>query len=156
MNRLPYPRPHPAIYSPPQIDKRLPKEEPGQKKAKSMTIVAGFRCRDGVLLLADSQHTIGDARYKDPKLWRIDLAEEGSTLIVTAAGVDSIILETVDSLIDAGSEFKIPITFTMIEATVRDFKLGNETVILIGTKLSIENESRLIRVMEDEQGEGKN
>jgi hypothetical protein len=45
-----------ALYSPPPMGKRLPKEEPRPQRGKSMTIAAGFQCIDGVLLLADSKH----------------------------------------------------------------------------------------------------
>ena len=76
-----------GLYSPPQSNRRLPKKEPRPQQGKSIPIAAGFRCRDGVLLLADSQHSAGDNRYTGPKLWNMyyNFARIDETLRCTPA-----------------------------------------------------------------------
>ena len=83
-----------------------------------MTIAAGFRCWDGVLLVADSRHSIGDAAYQNPKLWVIDCPESGSLFVLTAAGADNAILETVDSLKHDPIIYANSVSFEMIEAVI--------------------------------------
>jgi 20S proteasome alpha/beta subunit len=51
-----------ALYSPPQINRRLPKKEPRPRQVKSMTIAAGFRCYDGVVICRDSEQTSGQSK----------------------------------------------------------------------------------------------
>jgi 20S proteasome alpha/beta subunit len=55
MSRFASQAPAVALYSPPQFNKRLPRQEPRPQQGKSMTIAAGFQCADGVLLVADSR-----------------------------------------------------------------------------------------------------
>ena len=117
-----------------------------------MTIAAGFRCRDGVLLLADSRHTIGDAGYQGQKIWGIDCGESGSSLLVTAAGTDSAILETVDFLkSDAGIRGN-SLSFETVTNAIRRCNPGKNSTLLVGVKLRNEEQARLLRVEEDDEG----
>jgi hypothetical protein len=58
-----------GLYSPPQINRRLPKKEPGPRQVKSMTIVSGARCYDGVVLCTDGEHYVGQSKFYQKKIF---------------------------------------------------------------------------------------
>jgi 20S proteasome alpha/beta subunit len=37
-----------------------------------MTIAAGIRCTDGIVLCSDTEHTEGDGKYEKPKIFSHD------------------------------------------------------------------------------------
>lgn len=47
-----------------------------------MTIAAGIRCHDGLVICADTQHTKGESKYNRPKIWAND-----RDLVVTGSGL---------------------------------------------------------------------
>ena len=51
----------PLPHRPPHPNRRLPR--------KDMTLVAGFRCKNGVVICADTQHTGTYIKFVAPKLW---------------------------------------------------------------------------------------
>jgi hypothetical protein len=115
-----------------------------------MTIAAGFRCRDGVLILVDSQHSVGNSKYQGPKLWEIEWGK--SSVVVTAAGDDSSILEAVEHLRRKIDGFSENVGFQAIDEAIRSCKLGRGLVLLVGAKLEHESTARLLRVEEDNEG----
>jgi len=88
-----------ALYSPPQIYRRLPKKEPRPRQGKSMTIAAGFRCYDGVVLCTDSEHTVGQSKFYEKKIFRIDA--ENATAFLAGAGHDVYIKSAADEIASA-------------------------------------------------------
>jgi 20S proteasome alpha/beta subunit len=38
----------------------------------AMTIAAGIRCTDGIVLCSDTEHTEGDGKYEKPKIFSHD------------------------------------------------------------------------------------
>ena len=141
-----------ALHSPPQFNRRLPTKEPRPQQVKSMTIAAGFRCLDGVLLVADSKHNIGDASYSGPKIWEVECGESGSSIIVTGAGVDSAISDAVDYLRDDAAINGDSVSFKIVESAIKGSGFGKETTLLLGVKIRSENRGRLFRVEEGDQG----
>ena len=141
-----------ALHSPPQFNRRLPTKEPRPQQVKSMTIAAGFRCLDGVLLVADSKHNIGDASYSGPKIWEVECGESGSSIIVTGAGVDSAISDAVDYLRDDAAINGDSVSFEIVESAIKGSGFGKETTLLLGIKIRSENRGRLFRVEEGDQG----
>src|ERR1039457_6537895 len=139
------------LYSPPQFNGRFPKHEPAPQKAKSMTIAAGFRCRDGVVLLVDSQHSTSNMKYPGDKLWNLE-SQDGSKVVVTGAGDDAAILQAVDLIRDGLGTFLKPLVIADIENIARESKPGLETTLLLGIRLTAEKQARLARVQEDAQG----
>ena len=45
-----------------------PNSKPERLRRKCVTIAAGFRCVDGIMLCADTQETLGFLKRKHPKL----------------------------------------------------------------------------------------
>ena len=80
-----------GLYSPPQFNWRLPKKEPRPRQVKSMTIAAGFRCHDGVVLCTDSEHTSGQSKSYDHKIFE---ATAGNALIYVAGAGDDVYIRT--------------------------------------------------------------
>ena len=62
-----------------------------------MTIAAGFRCSDGVVVCADREHTTDMGKFKGDKILTRRLSTE-LRLIVTGAGTSDFIGITADSL----------------------------------------------------------
>ena len=75
-----------GLYSPPHFKRRLPRKEPRPQQGKSMTIAAGFRCRDGVVLCTDSEHTAGESKFYEKKIF--EAKSENATVYVAGAGHD--------------------------------------------------------------------
>jgi len=144
------PRPHLPVYPKPKPERPA--------RSKSMTIAAGFRCFDGVLLTTDSEHSCGLSRYSGQKIWPIECGDfisgpqpNCSTLLVAAAGFDSTISETVTSLRNDEGIRGSSITFETIESAIRRCASGiGSTVLLLAVKLHTEQQARLLRVVEDE------
>jgi 20S proteasome alpha/beta subunit len=74
------------LYLPLEINTRLHPKEPRPRQGKSMTIAAGFRCSDGVVICTDSEHTAGQAKHYGPKIFE-EVAGNGA-LYVAGAGTD--------------------------------------------------------------------
>jgi len=64
--------------------RRFPKGEPKPQQVKSMTIAAGFRCFDGVVLCSDSEHTEGQSKFYDTKIFEVKA--NNAVLYLTGAG----------------------------------------------------------------------
>jgi 20S proteasome alpha/beta subunit len=56
-----------------------------------MTIAAGFRCHDGVVLCTDSEHTSGQSKSYDHKIFE---ATAGNALIYVAGAGDDVYIRT--------------------------------------------------------------
>lgn len=117
-----------------------------------MAIAAAFQCADGVLLVADSKHNVGDASYPGQKLWEIQCGGFGSSLVVTGAGVDSAILDAVNSPKDDQGIDADSISFGTIEGAIRRCGFGKDSTLLIGVKIRSEQPARLLRVEEGDEG----
>ena len=141
-----------GLYSPPHFKRRLPSEEPRPQQGKSMTISAGFRCRDGVLLLVDSQHSAGQTKYQGPKVWTLPCGDETSSLILTAAGSSSSIADTVDAIQSAIGKLTHDVTLKNIKDVLRRINPGEGNVLLLGVQIQNEDKSQLLRVEQDSQG----
>lgn len=122
-----------------------------------MTIAAGFRCFDGVLLATDSEHTAGQSKYKGQKIFEVKCGDffsgtipEYSRLLVAGAGDDSAISEVVESLGNSEEIYTQSVTFDGIEKAIRRCKPGRGSTLLIGVKVYTEQKARLLRVEEDD------
>jgi len=84
------PLPHHIPYP----NRRLPRE--------AVTLVAGFRCKNGVLICADTQHTGSYVKFAAPKLWT-----DRNRAIVAGACTDVVYLKmAVDELSDKFEHLK--------------------------------------------------
>jgi len=141
---------HLPIY--PKVQEQRP------PRSKSMTIVAGFRCFDGVLLATDSQHTAGLGIFPGQKIWPIECGDfvpgsqpNSSFLLIAGAGDDGPIQDVVNTLgkteeIQTGS-----VTFANIEEAIARCASGIETsVLLAGVKIRSEQSARLLRISKEE------
>ncbi len=135
------------------------RKEPKPQKARSMTIAAGFRCFDGVLLATDSQHSAGLSKYSGPKIWKIECGDffpgqqpNSSLLLIAGTGMDSSILEVVHALKEDGGIQGNCIDFGTIENAIRRCTIGKEATFLIAVKVYTENHARLLRIEEDNAG----
>lgn len=73
-----------ALYSPPQINKRSPEKEPRPRQVNPMTIAAGFRCHDGVVVCTDSENTVGQAKFYEAKIFEATARNAG--MYIAGAG----------------------------------------------------------------------
>jgi hypothetical protein len=85
-----------GLYSPPQINRRLPKKEPRPQKVKTMTIAAGFRCHDGVVLCTDSEHYVGQSKFYQKKIF--EAKAKNALLYIAGAGHDDYIKSAAESI----------------------------------------------------------
>ncbi|MGD0226962.1 MAG: hypothetical protein ABSF71_31945 [Terriglobia bacterium] len=122
-----------------------------------MTIAAGFRCFDGVLLATDSEHTVGQSKYKAQKIFEVRCGDffsgaipECSRMLVAGAGDNGAISEVVESLGNSEEVYTQSVTFEGIERAIRRCKLGKGATVLIGVKVYTERQARLLRVEEDD------
>ena len=53
---------------------------------RAMTIAAGFRCLDGVLIGADSRLESGDIKYDEDKTFMVPSKQSGFVVVITGAG----------------------------------------------------------------------
>jgi len=86
----------PGLYFPPQVNTRLPKKKPVPPQVKSMTIAAGFRCFNGVVLCTDSELTAGQSKYHDKKIFQVEA--ENAIVYVAGSGHSDYIKSTAEDL----------------------------------------------------------
>jgi len=134
------------------------RKEPKPQRARSVTIAAGFRCFDGVLLVADTQHTSGYEKFADQKIWTVECGDfaggpKPSMLLVAGAGVDAFIIDAVNRLkSDAELQRKV-VSFENVERAIQRAASGaKQSVLLVGVKIRTDDYARLLRV---ERAEGK-
>ncbi len=60
---------------------------------KSMTIAAGIRCSDGIVICADTQHTQGNMKFDQTKVWGV-----GDYLLMTGSGASNLMKMAFDKL----------------------------------------------------------
>ena len=143
-------RPCPPVYS------RVTWQPP---RSKSMTIAAGFRCFDGVLLATDSQHTAGQGKFPGQKIWAVECGDfvpgpqpNSSVLLIAGAGSDSTIQAVVNALGKDEEIQTVPsVTFVNIESAIKRCASGVDTSVLVaGVKVHAEGRARLLRISKDE------
>jgi hypothetical protein len=81
-----------------------------------MTLAAAFRCSDGIIVCADTQHTGSRSKFQKKKIH--DFLHDGALLVVAGAGTKSYINMCVDLLHDgfkAGAK-----TFPLIDKLIKD------------------------------------
>jgi hypothetical protein len=117
-----------------------------------MTIAAGFRCSNGVLLLVDSQHTAGNTKYHGTKVWKLSCGDGSSSLILTAAGPSPSIVDTMDFIKFHVENLKKDITLENVKDVIRTSNPGEGTVLLVGVSLQDDDFAQLLRCEQDGQG----
>lgn len=71
--------PKPLCFFPRRCDQRLPER-------KAVTIAAGFRCHEGIILCADSEYSYCDVSLRGRKLFLLDGRKHGVLGVVAFAG----------------------------------------------------------------------
>ncbi|MGA3324805.1 MAG: hypothetical protein ABSF45_10050 [Terriglobia bacterium] len=125
-----------------------------------MTIAAGFRCFDGVLLATDSQHSLGQSKFPGQKIWTIQcgdfvsgLKPNRSLLVIAGAGEDAFIINVVNSLKQCKELQRNMVSYEDVEHAIKDVSSGmKNSGLLVGVRIRTEREVRLLRV---ERAEGK-
>lgn len=80
-----------------------------------MTIVAGFKCKNGVVIFADTEHTAGSTKFNAPKMW----TDENRSMIATA-GTDDYTKNAIDDLSDKFNSRKMKWTSEGVRQAVKD------------------------------------
>jgi 20S proteasome alpha/beta subunit len=141
-----------GLYSPPRFNRRFPKHEPAPQKAKSMTIAAGFRCHDGVVLCTDSEHTSGQSKSYDQKIFQ---AKADNAVICLAGAGDDVYIRTVAR--DIASQVNgQTLNFEQVELIAQKVIStitrevndpdASTTALLLAARVEGEKESRLYRL----------
>ncbi len=73
------PKPLTSVLRVPKLPRRLPER-------KRMTIAAGFLCRSGIVLCADSQEVVGDMKWPVKKLVVPRTAMGNTRIMIAGAG----------------------------------------------------------------------
>ena len=73
-----------------------------------MTIAAGIRCSDGIVICADTQHTQGNMKFDQTKIWGV-----GDHLLMTGAGAANLMKMAFDKL---AHEFTVGLPKNSFEA----------------------------------------
>jgi len=150
-----------GLYSPPQINRRLPKKEPRPRQGKSMTIAAGFRCRDGVVLCTDSEHTAGQSKFYDHKIFQ---AEAANAVMYVAGAGDDLYIRSAAREIESEVQGK-SLSFDQIEVAAEKavsmiykehFAIAHQAsdpsaptmTLLLAAQVEGEKEARLYRIRE--------
>src|SRR5437867_3882659 len=79
-----------------------------------MTIVAGFKCKNGVVLLADTEHTATSTKFNAPKMW-----SDGDRSIVANAGANDYTKDAIDELSLKFSQRKMKWTAATVRTAVK-------------------------------------
>jgi len=75
---------------------RFTKANPKPQRAKSMTIAAGFRCFDGVVLSTDSECTAGQSKFYDKKIF--EAKADNAEVYIAGAGDYSYITSAAEEI----------------------------------------------------------
>lgn len=87
------------FYSPPIIQKPYIPSQPfpqNGRRARAMTIIAGFCCTDGVVICADRLITRGEHKYYEEKIHVVDAPDYA--LVVAGAGEPGLIKEIFEKI----------------------------------------------------------
>ena len=144
------PRPHIIV---PSRNQRL-------LRRKAVTIAAGFRCFDGVLLATDSEYRAGLGKFPDRKIWKVECGDfiagpqpNFSVLLVAGAGEEPFIVDAVNSLEKDEELQGSTISYGNVENAIKRSASGaKRSVLLLAVRIRSEEQTRLLRV---ERGEGK-
>jgi hypothetical protein len=125
-----------------------------------VTIAAGFRCFDGVLLATDSEYSAGLGKFPDRKIWTIECGDfvsgpqpNCSLILVAAAGENAFIIDAVNCLKNDKELQQDTITLENVENAIKRSASGmKHSVLLMGVRIHNEGRAHLLRV---ERGEGK-
>jgi hypothetical protein len=124
-----------------------------------MTIAAGFRCFDGVLLATDSEHSLRQTKFSAQKIWPVECGDfvsgpqpNSSFLLIVGAGADDPIQDVVNALREDKEIRADSIGFVNIENAIKRCFSGIETsVLLAGLKIRTERRARLLKISKEEE-----